>query len=64
MEEKSPYCSTPRLRAINVTETRVMSISTPLPKKMDETLLETFVVGCIGWLNHCEMLFTLDIFNA
>jgi len=47
IEEKSPYCSTPRLRAINVTETRVMSISAPLPIKIEETLLETFVVGCI-----------------
>jgi hypothetical protein len=52
IEEKSPYCSTPRLRAINVTETRVMSISAPLPTKMEETLLETFVVCCIGWLNQ------------
>jgi hypothetical protein len=48
IEEKSPYCSTPRLRAINVTETRVMSISAPLPIKIEETLLETFVVCCIG----------------
>jgi hypothetical protein len=49
IEEKRPYCSTPRLRAINVTETRVMSISTPLPKKIDVTLLETLVAGCIGY---------------
>jgi len=52
IEEKRPYCSTPRLRAINVTETRVMSISAPLPIKIEETLLETFVVCCIGWLNQ------------
>jgi len=52
IEEKRPYCSTPRLRAINVTETRVMSISAPLPIKMEETLLETFVVCCICWLNQ------------
>lgn len=49
IEENKPYCSTPRFLAISVTETRVMSISTPLPKKIDVTLPETFVVGCIGY---------------
>jgi len=53
IEENKPYCSTPRFLAISVTETRVMSISTPLPKKIDVTLLETFVVCCIGWRFRC-----------
>jgi hypothetical protein len=40
--------TTPRLRAIKVTDTRVMSISASLPINMEETLLETFAVCCIG----------------
>jgi uncharacterized protein with von Willebrand factor type A (vWA) domain len=48
IEENSPYCSTPRFLAISVTETRVMSISAPLPKKIDVTLPETLAAGCIG----------------
>jgi hypothetical protein len=38
IEEKSPYCSTPRLRAISVTEARVKRSSTPLPTKIEYTL--------------------------
>ena len=38
IEENKPYCSTPRLRAIKVTETRVISISTPLPTKIEDML--------------------------
>jgi hypothetical protein len=44
IDENRPYCSTPRLRAIRVTEARVKSSSTPLPKKIEETLPETFMV--------------------
>jgi hypothetical protein len=47
IDENKPYCSTPRLRAIRVTEASVMSISIPLPIKIEETLDDTFVVCCI-----------------